>query len=501
MTNTVDDLKKRAVLLDEGLEASEGVPEDGMVDPTGEYPRRDYFFGPSINKAATGSKVNNLSLGGSEYGIDLELPDQKPSEYPFNQVQETESGHIIEIDDTPGGERVLIKHRTGAGMELRADGSVLISSLKQKVEVTAGDQTVIVEGEGNLIYKGDVTLRVSGDFNLDVGGNYNVKVAGDKEEEIKGRHSKVVNRDQNYTIRGSRSEQVIDMATSTVLGDANYIVKGNAKHFVEGDIELTSGNKLITTAVNEWVAASSTANITARHVSMIGHKGTIGGPMVDHYGKTYGGMPGGVTNVAAFYGSLIGKATEAFHADYAMKSSTSTFAKGAAKATLAGSTGSVSLTLPTPKPGIMPYTPIPPTAPIPMPPIVELLLSTSSYGVRAVAIDPKLKDKILKNDDYKELFNFDPTIHEIRSKLRSLFNLNNGEFTSYLVSQGLLNKDFKKTIPKNIGRSASKEGTIKFGVEILGNNPADNRSKRFKVKRSKSNYTPPTELDILLGDV
>ena len=41
-------------------------------------------------------------------GIDLELPDQKPSVYPFNQVQETESGHVIEIDDTPGGERILI---------------------------------------------------------------------------------------------------------------------------------------------------------------------------------------------------------------------------------------------------------------------------------------------------------------------------------------------------------------------------------------------------------
>lgn len=487
MTNLKDDLSSRRNLLDEAQEETVGVPLDGMVDATGEYPKRDYFFGTSINKAAVGSNVNKLAIGGSEIGVDLKLADQRPSEYPLNQVQETESGHIIEIDDTPGGERVMIRHRTGAGMELRADGSVLISSQKQKVEVTAGDQTVIVEGEGDLIYKGNVNLRVSGDFNVDVGGNYNINVGGDKVEEIKGRHTKTIDQDQNYTIRGSRGEQVVGMATTTVLDDANFIIKGSAKHFVEGDMELTAGNNLITTAVNEWVAASSTANITGRTVSMIGHKGTIGGPMIDHYGKTYGGMPGGVTNIATFYGTLVGRATEAIHADYAIKSTFADFAKGADKAKTAirakdGPPGAPPVPG-VPKPGIMPYIPLTPNAPIPMPPIVELLLSTSNYGVRNVKIDSKLKEKILRNDEYADLFNFDPDIHEIRSKMRQDGNRNNGEFTGYLVSEGLLNPNFNKTIPTDIGRSANKDGTVRFGVELLGNNPIDNRSKRFKVSK------------------
>jgi hypothetical protein len=61
--------------------------------------------------------------------------------------------------------------------------------------------------------------------------------------------------------------------------------------------------------------------------------------------------------------------------------------------------------------------------------------------------------------------------------------MKNGKLTSFLVSEGLLSENFSKTIPKNIGRSANKEGTIRFGVELLGNNPADNRSKRFKVNK------------------
>lgn len=487
MTNKLDDLQNRESKIGEGPEVSEGVPREGFAPSAGDYPNRDYFFGTSINKAAKGEKINKLSVGGGDIGVDLELSDERPSKYPYNSVQETTSGHVIEIDDTPGGERVLIKHRTGAGMELRADGSVLISSRKQKVEVVGGDSKVIVEGEGDLVYKGDVNLSISGDFNVDVGGDYNLSVGGDKVEELRGRHTKVVSKDQNYTIRGARSEQVIKMASSTVLGDQNLITAGNLNQLTQGNTEILSGANLITTAVNEWVAASSTANITARHVSMIGHKGTIGGPLTDFYGKSYGGFPAGVTNMACFYGTLVGKAAEALHADYAMFAAQAGYSKGAGQALTAvtakdGKPGKPPVPV-APKPGIMPYTPIPPTAPLPQPPIIETQLATTAYGIRAVSVDPKLEDKILKSDDYDDLFNFDPTIYEIRSKLRDEANLRNSTLTSTLVSQGLLNEDFKKNIPTNIGRSASKEGTIRFGINLLGNNPSDNRSKRFKVKK------------------
>lgn len=487
MTNKLDDLKERVNRFGEGQEETVGVPQEGFADATGEYPNRDYFFGTSVNKAAKGEKVNNLDLGGGDYGVELRLPDQKPSQYPHNQVQETPSGHAIEVDDTPGGERILIKHRTGAGVEMRADGSVVISSKNQRVEVTGGDHTTIVEGEGTLVYKGNLNLRIDGDFNVDVGGNYNLNVAGDKKEEIKGRHTKIVDRDQNYTIRGARGEQVVGMATSTVLGDQNLITAGDLNQFTQGSTEILTGGNLITTAVNEWVAAASTANVTARHVSMIGHKGTIGGPLIDYYGKTYGGFPAAITNLATFYGTLVGKAAESIRSDYSMFSSQSGFALSAGSSLTAMTAGSLGAAKPPivvpPVPGIMPFIPIPSTAPIPMPHIVEMQLSSSNYGIRNVSVDPKLKDKILRSDDYSDLFNFDPNIHEIRSKLRDPQHFGNGNFTSYLVSEGKLNKDFKKNLPRNIGRSASKKGTVRFGTNLLGNNAADNRSKRFKVNK------------------
>lgn len=487
MTNKTDNYYARLEKFDSSREKTEGITLDGFNDPTGEFPSRDYFYGTGVNKASKGEEVNNLSLGGGDYGISLDIPDQKPSVFPYNQVQQTASGHSFELDDTPGGERVLVKHRTGAGIELRADGTVVISSRNQRVEVTGGDHTTIVEGEGKLIYKGNLTLDVSGDLNMNVGGNYNLNVAGDKKEEIKGRHTKTVNKDQNYTIRGARGAKVIGNNTETVLGDHHHIVAGNSNQLVQGDTEILSGNNLTTTAVNEWVVAASTTSLAARHISMIGHKGTIGGPLLDYYGKTYGGFPAAVTNMSTFYGTLVGKATEALHADYAMYAAQAGFATGAGQALTAVTAKDSKPGKPpkmvVPKPGIMPYTPIPATAPIPNPAVVEMQLSSSTYGVRNVAVDPKLKDKLSRSDEYKGLFDHDPSIQEIRSKLRDKAHLNNNEFTGYLVSSGKLNDQFKRNIPKNIGRTANKSGTVRFGTNLLGNNPIDNRSKRFKVNR------------------
>ena len=485
MTNKTDNYNARVEKLKIGVEETEGVTADGFVDPSGAFPTREHYYSTSVNKAAKGEKVNNLSMGGGDYDVSLNIPDQKPSLFPHNQVQETQSGHSFEMDDTPGGERVLIKHRTGAGVELRADGTVVISSRNQRVEVTGGDHTTIVEGEGKLIYKGNLTLDVSGDLNMNVGGNYNLNVAGDKKEDIKGRHTKTVNLDQNYTIRGTRGTKVIGNNTETLLGDHYQVVSGNNTSLTQGSVELLSGQDLTTTAVGEWVVASSTASLAARHISMFGHKGTIGGPLVDYYGKTYGGFPAAVTNMSTFYGTLVGKATESLHADYAMYAATAGFANGAIRAqtavTAKDSKPGKPPTPVVPKPGIMPYTPIPATAPIPNPAVVELQLSSSTYGIRNVAVDPKLEQKLSRSDEYKGLFNHDPSIHEIRSKLRDPANLNNNEFTSYLVAEGKLNKNFKKNLHPKIGRSEGKKGTLRFGSNVLGNNPTDNRSKRFKV--------------------
>ena len=104
---------------------------DGRNDPDGKFPKAEYNNSPSTNNKATGFKIKEVYKGGSTLGVDLDLKSEGPSEYPSNQVKETESGHIIEYDDTFGRERIMLRHRTGSGVEMLADGSVVISSTKK----------------------------------------------------------------------------------------------------------------------------------------------------------------------------------------------------------------------------------------------------------------------------------------------------------------------------------------------------------------------------------
>ena len=89
MTTKNDNYNIRVEKIGEGTENTLGVPLDGMQDPTGEYPKREYNYGSSINKASRGSKTNNLYVGGGDIGVSLGIEQQRPSEYPFNPVSYT----------------------------------------------------------------------------------------------------------------------------------------------------------------------------------------------------------------------------------------------------------------------------------------------------------------------------------------------------------------------------------------------------------------------------
>jgi len=487
MTTETDNFKNRKENFGEARENSEGITADGFIDASGEYPRQNYFFGNSINKSAKGETVHELKTFGGDYDVETITSEQNPSQYPHNQTSETPAGHVWQVDDTPGGERILIKHKSGSGVELRADGSVTFSSVGKKVEVTGEDHTVIVEGEGNLIYKGNLTVKVTGDYNLEVGGNINVKTAGNKTETINHHHTKHVDGNQNYTIKGSRGSQVVGTNTDTILGKNNLLVKGDQKNFVEGNVELTSGGSLVTTAANEWAASSQTTNITGMKISVMGATGTIGGQLIDHYGKAFSGPPMGAgVGGTTFYGTLVGKAQEAITADFADFAGNAEYAK-VAPALLDTAKDATKTGSPKRYPTVHPFTKVPTSAPMPSPELVIPHLTASNYGIRNVKVDTDIDDpnslisKILKTDDYDGLFDRDPTIHEIRSKLRDPANLKNSKFTSNLISEDKLSSQFSNTAPKNIGRVEGKSTSFKIGEQVIGNNPTDKKSKRFKI--------------------
>jgi hypothetical protein len=90
--------------------------------------------------------------------------------YPYNNVMETESGHVKEYDDTPSHERIMERHMSGTQYEIIANGS--------KNETIVRDNYRLVVGHDTLEVYGDVRIIVSGHADIAVGGNLTTSVTG-----------------------------------------------------------------------------------------------------------------------------------------------------------------------------------------------------------------------------------------------------------------------------------------------------------------------------------
>jgi hypothetical protein len=89
--------------------------------------------------------------------------------YPYNRVMETESGHILEFDDTPGAERVHIYHRSGTFEEIHPDGTKVTRIHASAYEIVLSDKNVYIKGDVNITAGGDLNLKAGGSVNIEAG--------------------------------------------------------------------------------------------------------------------------------------------------------------------------------------------------------------------------------------------------------------------------------------------------------------------------------------------
>jgi len=123
------------------------------------------------------------------------------SKYPDNAVIETKSGHVIEIDDTPGNEKIRMYHKTGTYIDYRPDGSIskkVMKNINKIVEgyvdthIKLGVKNYIEENLDEIILGGirqsvemDNFQHIAGFFKIQADGNLlinnDVKIDGNLE--------------------------------------------------------------------------------------------------------------------------------------------------------------------------------------------------------------------------------------------------------------------------------------------------------------------------------
>ena len=468
MTTENDDYQDRILRLGKGKTDTQGVNTNAFSDPAGQYPRTNNHNQSSINKAARGGGGKQLSVGGSVKNVDLEVEPAASTQYGMADIRETASGHVIEFNDTPGGERILFRHKTGAGVEVRPDGTVLVVSTKNKVEVCHGSNEVIVEGEANLSYKGNLTLNVTGDFNVNC-RDYNVHARGSKTEQVDNNSKTSVFGNYGNSVSGTFVQSIAGNTTNLTLGTQTLVTKGDLVVATEGSQEIVSKGPSIYTSEEQINLSSPDINIVAKDIAVAGNRGTIGGGSTVHYGSSFHGDLKGTADAARRLGG----------AGISIFNSVGTLLVDGSGASGGGSITHTSTANPTEG-------------------MTNSYLTVSDRGIRKVHIDV---DDYLKNQLLVRKY----TTEEVRSKMREQTNRDFAEFTAYQVASGVLNANYANTAPGEFGQiSVTSKAQSQRGVNNLGQVRGIAQVQKFKTGERKVKWNIVPELKFknnILGTV
>lgn len=162
-----------------------------------------------IDQTVIGQINNNLKtniqstddvIGGTVWS---EPKSAYAAKYPYNHVTESESGHIIEVDDTPGAERLSRIHRSGTYEEIRPNGSRTLKIVKDNYTIILAGEHVYIAGDCLLTIDGKQNVKIGGDLNFTLGGSEISSITKDKTETVKGNETETTSGNRTITVEGN----------------------------------------------------------------------------------------------------------------------------------------------------------------------------------------------------------------------------------------------------------------------------------------------------------
>ena len=228
---------------------------------------------PNLTTVSTTSKAETLSTFSEPdpKGLKVDASPYTSSQYPFNHVHESESGHISEIDDTPGGERLFRQHASGTYEEIVADGTKTVKVFGDNYELIAKGSNVFVKGNINLTCSGTKRERIDGDYILEVGGDFTRKIhkseqvkigaslpGGNLEEEILGSHG--------FNIANSVSG-AIGVTGKGTAKDCDITIGGKETRSIGGSYDITAKNSYSVIALDNDILIGAGNNVTVSSVA------------------------------------------------------------------------------------------------------------------------------------------------------------------------------------------------------------------------------------------
>lgn len=210
---------------------------------------------PTILKSTKGTSIDQLPLEGEPFE---EPASAYAAKYPYNHVYASESGHFVEIDDTPKAERLHWYHRSGTFREVHPDGVLVDKSVKDSYHISIGN---IFKGSKNLnLSSTEATKIKSGsEFILEskastiTTGEFSIK-SGTTLQDMEGGHG----------------QRISDNKEVTVGGD--YIIKTGGKFSLEANsIELKATSHIAIDVLGSHVSIRTLGGVIVLEAQSIGN--------------------------------------------------------------------------------------------------------------------------------------------------------------------------------------------------------------------------------------
>jgi len=228
---------------------------NGFADPRSFYPRRVNEVDTNrlaVNDATKQHPVVNLKRKRIDDLVG-EPETQYATKYPYNHVKETESGHIVEFDDTPGHERIHEYHRSGTFYEVHPDGTKVTKIIGDDYEIVHQNKKLRVRGNIEVYCDGDADLYVRGsltgqvDENIDLHAGKNINIHAGKNMRFYANDSMEFTAQKELTATSVSKMTLQSQADVNINAEGNYLtnIKGTSDIISDGKIAIKSPSSII----------------------------------------------------------------------------------------------------------------------------------------------------------------------------------------------------------------------------------------------------------------
>lgn len=263
------------------VSAQGSAPEDVYQPQQSRYLRGEYVQETQVLTQEMGRTVD-VKIGGTD-----ETWDQPSSafntQYPHNKVIET-AHHSIELDDTKGGERITVRHKSGSFIEIDNRGTTTHKSTgdffdvmdKKQHVVVGGMSTVTILGNSYVYVRGNKVEEIEGDLQTKVHGNHLLSVGGQsihqagEQVSIRGGDVRVNANAGTMSLNAQKEMQIsggdltagqygaISMKAEKILVDATdkLGLRGNTQVNIQAVAELNIFSLAINQLATIWNAKS-----------------------------------------------------------------------------------------------------------------------------------------------------------------------------------------------------------------------------------------------------